>query len=123
MNYLDSISTYLIFIYFLLVTFIFYMLLVILIFIYFLFFRYAALIKNLFAPEFRYLLEIFWFTPNENYNRTPRLVPSELVKELFGKLLPNFLDNTKNLLNINNSTYLYKDNHISPTYLYLSFWG
>lgn len=51
------------------------------------FFRYAALIKGLLAPEFRYLLNITQYTPNEIFSGPPRNIPTKLVQELFGKLI------------------------------------
>lgn len=52
--------------------------------------RYSELMKSLLAPEFRYLVNITQYTPNEKFSGPPRNVPTKLVQDLFGKLCVKF---------------------------------
>ncbi|KAK4308155.1 hypothetical protein Pmani_020123 [Petrolisthes manimaculis] len=46
--------------------------------------KYAALMKSLLTPDFKYLLSTLVYTPTESFNGPPRNVPTELVEELYG---------------------------------------
>ncbi|XP_045608334.1 thiopurine S-methyltransferase [Procambarus clarkii] len=45
---------------------------------------YAQIIKSLLAPDFRYLLNVTQYTPNERFSGPPGNVPTELVEQLYG---------------------------------------
>lgn len=46
--------------------------------------RYSEIIKALLVPDFRYLINITQYTPNEKFSGPPRNIPTELVEKLFG---------------------------------------
>lgn len=46
--------------------------------------KYAALLKSLLTPDFRYLLATIVYPPDERITGPPRCVPPALVEELFG---------------------------------------
>lgn len=46
--------------------------------------KYAALLKSLLTPDFRYLLAVMTYIPTESFTGPPRNVPPALVEELFG---------------------------------------
>ncbi|KAG0706994.1 Thiopurine S-methyltransferase [Chionoecetes opilio] len=48
--------------------------------------RYAELMRDLLAADFRYLMTITQYTPNELFSGPPRNIPTELVEKLFGDM-------------------------------------
>ncbi|XP_071529319.1 thiopurine S-methyltransferase-like [Panulirus ornatus] len=47
---------------------------------------YVSILKSLLASDFRYLLSVTQYTPNENFSGPPRNIPTELIEELFGEI-------------------------------------
>ncbi|XP_042876924.1 thiopurine S-methyltransferase-like [Penaeus japonicus] len=46
--------------------------------------RYSQFMKAVLAPDFRYLVNLMQYRPNEEFSGPPRNVPNELVLQLFG---------------------------------------
>ncbi|XP_042229343.1 probable thiopurine S-methyltransferase isoform X2 [Homarus americanus] len=47
---------------------------------------YVQIMKSLLAPDFRYLLNVTQYTPDEFFSGPPRNVPRELIEQFFGDM-------------------------------------
>ncbi|KAG7164885.1 putative Thiopurine S-methyltransferase (TPMT)-containing protein [Homarus americanus] len=69
--------------------------------------NYVQIMKSLLAPDFRYLLNVTQYTPDEFFSGPPRNVPRELIEQFFVKIFRHFPNVINVFINFNLSLLVF----------------